>query len=56
MQATALAKTLGASNVTFQGSCAANTTLMQPVHDELRQVVAGTCARWGLACCCGLGG
>ena len=37
-QASALARTLGANAVLVQGHCAVNTSLMQPVHDELQQV------------------
>ncbi len=44
MQATALAKTLSATSVTVHGSCGVNTSLMQPVYDELQQVVARACA------------
>ena len=40
MQATALAKTLGATALTVQGGCGMNTSLMQHVHDELQQVEA----------------
>ena len=39
MQATALARTLGATNATAQGSCGLNTALMQRVRDEVQQVL-----------------
>ena len=43
MQATALARTLGATDLTDQGSCGLNTSMMQPVRDELQQVTRLLC-------------
>lgn len=35
-----MARTLGATNVMSQGSCGLNTSLMQPMRDDLQQVTA----------------